>query len=273
MKISYPPPLKPDLKYETSGSTFIFDPKFDVSKWSEQQSKSVERYQDSSYEDDETLGVLFGGFIACNLERSGLVLDIGCGLHSELPHYVKHLDLLDYLGIEPITAPVARTYTCLSGVMAEDIPLQTDCAESAIFATSLDHIKDATAAISEVVRVLKPGAPLYFWLGVHDPYLLAEAKSFGVVHNHSAGLRKFLRIAGAPVEHIHLILKMRKQAQRLAAGIPLDTAHVRYHTLATIDDELGSYGLDIIRRVLVPGSASLFVEARVTGGLATQTVI
>ena len=97
---------------------------------------------------------------------------------------------------------------------------------------------------------------------MHDPYLLAEAKSFGVVHNHSAGLRKFARVIGAPLEHAHLMFKMRQQAKHLTAGIPLDTAHVRYHTLATIDAELGSYGLEIIRRVLVPGSSSLFVEAR-----------
>jgi SAM-dependent methyltransferase len=265
-----PPPIKPDLTYNISGSTYVFYPTFDASQWLEQQSASVERYQDTSYEDDETLGVLFGGFIACTLERSGVVLDIGCGLHSQLPHYVKHLDLPQYLGIEPITAPVERTYTCLSGVMAEDIPLQTDCAEAAIFATSLDHIEDARGAIREVTRVLKPGAPFYFWLGVHDPHLLAEAKTFGVVHIHSSGLRKFVRIAAAPVEHVHLIVKMRKQAQRLAAGIPLDTAHVRYHTLATIDDELASYGLDIVRRVLVPGSASLFVEARARGSASIK---
>ena len=146
--------------------------------------------------------------------------------------------------------------------MAENIPLVDGCAEAAIFATSLDHIWDAKAAVQEVTRVLKPHGPLYFWLGVHDPHLLAEAKSFGVVHNHSAGLRKFARVIGAPLEHAHLMFKMRQQAKHLTAGIPLDTAHVRYHTLATIDAELGSYGLEIIRRVLVPGSSSLFVEAR-----------
>ena len=47
----------------------------------------------------------------------------------------------------------------------------------------------------------------------------------------------------------------------LATGRPLDAAHLRYHTMATIDTELGGYGLRVIRIVLVPGSASAFVEA------------
>jgi len=253
------------------GSTRVFDSQFSSAEWARQQSESVERYKDSSYEEDETLGVLFGGFIATTLDRGGLILDIGCGLHSALPHYVKHLDLANYLGIEPLTAPVDRNYACLSGVMAENIPLQDGTAKAAIFATSLDHIEDPVAAIHEVLRVLEPGAPLYFWLGVHDPHLLAEGKSFGVVHNHSSGLRKFLRIAAAPVEHFHLILKMRKQARNLADGVPLDSAHLRYHTLATVDAELEAYGLSVVRRVLVPGSASLFVEACENNG-ATRRI-
>lgn len=258
--------IKSGRSYQRVESTRIFDAEWSSEEWAKQQAESVERYQDSSYEEDETLGVLFGGFIGTTLDRSGVALDIGCGLHSVLPHYVKHLALEKYVGIEPLTAPVDRSYICLSGVVAEDIPLHDGCASAAIFATSLDHIEEPKAAIGEVLRVLKPSAPLYFWLGVHDPYLLAEAKTFGVVHNQSTGLRKLLRIIAAPIEHLHLIRKMKTQARKLATGIPLDTAHARYHTVATVDAELASYGLEIVRRVLVPGSTSMFVEARALEG-------
>lgn len=247
--------------FQTVGQTRVFDAKFDSTEWAKQQNESVERYQDNSYQADETLGVLFGGFIAVTLDRGKVVLDIGCGLHPTEPHYVKHLKLSGYLGIEPLTAPVERNYPCLSGVIAEDLPMKNATAGAAIFSTSLDHIEDPVSAISEVLRVLEPGSPLYFWLGVHDPHLLAEAKTFGVVHNHSKGMRKIARVMAAPLEHLHLMRKMRSQAHKLANGIRLDHAHARYHTLATIDSELASYGLKIVRRVLVPGSASLFVEA------------
>ncbi len=229
--------------------------------WEAQQAASVARYQDSSYEADETLGVLFGGFVATTLDRDGLVLDIGCGLHPLLPHYVKHLDLPDFLGIEPLTAEVERSFKCLPGVTAESIPLADGIANAALFATSLDHIEDAPRAIGEVLRVLKPGAPLYFWLGVHDPAMLAEQKTFGNVHVRAKGWRKLARIVAAPVEHLALAKAMRKRAADLANGTPLDTAHVRYHTVAGIDAEMAGYGLRIVRRVVVPGSASMFVEA------------
>lgn len=232
-----------------------------MSDWEKQQAESVNRYLDSSYEADGTIGELFGAFIAVSLDRDGPVLDIGCGLHPLLPHYVKQLSLPDFIGIEPLTAEIQRDYKCLVGVTAESIPLADNFANAAIFATSLDHMEDPVRAIREVLRVLKPEGKLYFWLGVHDPYILAEAKTFGVVHNHARGFRKFARIMLAPVEHLHLLLAMKRRARDLKSGRALDTAHLRYHTMATIDNEMKSYGLRIVRNVLVPGSASAFVEA------------
>jgi len=244
------------------GNTFFFNSDGHFSdEWKRQQAESIERYEDAGYEADGTLGELFGGFIATTLDRDGPVLDIGCGLHPILPHYVKHLGLKQFAGIEPLPVLVERDFLCLTGVAAEAIPLKDGCANAAIFSTSLDHIENAHAAISEVLRVLKSGASLYFWLGIHDPGILAESKTFGVVHNHSSGWRKLARIALAQVEHLHLAWKMQKRKNDLVRGIPLDDAHVRYHTLAGIEAEMESYGLKITRQVVVPGSASAFVEA------------
>jgi SAM-dependent methyltransferase len=248
--------------FEKHGNTLLFKPAGEFSEsWQRQQAESIERYEDESYEADSTLGELFGGFIATSLDREGLVLDIGCGLHPILPHYVKHLGLKQFVGIEPLPVLVQRDFACLTGVAAEAIPLQSGCANAAIFSTSLDHIEDAKAAIAEVLRVLKPGASLYFWLGVHDPEILAESKTFAVVHTHSRGFKKFARITLAPLEHGYLLWQMRKRKQDLANGVPLDNAHVRYHTITGIDAEMAGYGLKIARRVVVPGSASAFVEA------------
>jgi SAM-dependent methyltransferase len=227
--------------------------------WETQQLQSIERYQDNSYEADGTIGELFGGFIAVTLDRTKLVLDIGCGLHPLLPHYVKELSLPNFCGIEPLEVDVDRGFRCLTGVQAENIPLETGSAGAAIFATSLDHIEDANAAIKEVTRVVD--GPLYFWLGVHDPEFLAESKTFGVVMNHRKGLRKLLSFVLAPLEYCYVHWQMHKRRRDLANGTPLDSAHVRYHTMAKVDKEFAGYGLKITRRVVVPGSASAFVEA------------
>jgi hypothetical protein len=82
-----------------------------------------------------------------------------------------------------------------------------------------------------------------------------------VVFNHRKGLRKFASFFLAPVEYAYVAWQMRKRKRDLANGTPLDTAHVRYHTMAGVDAEFASYGLRITRRVLVPGSGSAFVEA------------
>lgn len=247
---------------ERHGNALLFKPEKEFSEnWHRQQAESVDRYVDSDYEADGTLGELFGGFVATTLDRDGPVLDIGCGLHSALPHYVKHLKLEKYLGIEPLPVLIERDFACLTGVAAEKMPLNSHCANAAIFSTSLDHIEHADVALKEVLRVLKPGAPVYFWLGIHDPHILAENKTFGVVHTHSRGLRKFARIVLAPVEHAYLGWQMHKRKRDLRLGTPLDNAHVRYHTLAGVEAEMAGYGLRITRQVVVPGSASAFVEA------------
>lgn len=227
--------------------------------WETQQLQSIARYQDDSYEADGTIGELFGGFIAVTLDRTKLVLDIGCGLHPLLPHYVKQLNLPNFCGIEPLEVDVDRGFRCLTGVQAEKLPLETGSAGAAIFATSLDHIEDANAAIKEVTRVVD--GPLYFWLGVHDPEFLAEGKTFGVIMNQRKGIKKFASFLLAPVEYLYVFWQMRKRARDLANGTPLDSAHVRYHTMAKVDEEFAGYGLKITRRVVVPGSASAFVEA------------
>ena len=82
-----------------------------------------------------------------------------------------------------------------------------------------------------------------------------------MVHSHSRGLKKLARIVLAPVEHAYLIWRMWKRKRDLLHGIPLDNAHVRYHTLANVEAEMSGYGLRITRQVFVPGSSSAFVEA------------
>jgi SAM-dependent methyltransferase len=256
--------LEEDCSYENIGKTFLFKKVQEVSNdsWINQQNESILRYQSGSYEEDGTIGTLFGCFISQNINRSGITLDIGCGIHSKLPHYVKNLNLSFFIGIEPIPMVIDREFYCLAGVLAESLPIKNNVVDSAIFATSLDHIANASKAINEVLRTMKTDGKLFFWLGVHDPFILAEAKTYGVVHNHSKGLYKWARILLSPIEHLLFHYSMIKRKNNLLNGKRLDKAHVRYHTVLGIENEFSSYGLEIVQSILVPGSASLFLEAK-----------
>ncbi len=195
---------------------------------------------------------------------------MGCGLDKLLPNYVKQLGLHAYLAMEPLSVPVVRDFSCLVGAVAENIPLKDDTIGAAIFATSLDHIEKAKDAIAEVDRVLKPDGSMYFWIGLHDPWLLAEAKSFGPIVNRGSIVKRIARIAAAPAEYGYLLYRMWRRGRRLAKGISLDHAHCKYYTKANIEADMKSYGLSITRSLLVPNSSSIFIEARAKGVAATS---
>lgn len=231
-------------------------------EWLRQQTESIDRYSDDSYEEDRTLATLFGNFIAVSLDRTMPVLDVGCGLFPDEPSYVSDLALPHYIGMEPIPRVVERDYLCLVGAVAEAVPVKDGTLGAAIFSTSLDHIETVHEAIADVCRALAPKGRLFFWNGMHDPHLLAEAKNFGNIVNRSHGWRKAARIIGAPLEYAALYRRMAKNRRFLAEGRPLDHAHVRYFTTDTISPAMTSYGLEIVRQILVPGSNAHFIEAR-----------
>ncbi len=237
-----------NLIYQTKGSE----------EWLALQDGAENRYQSHEYNVAEMpILHLFGGFIAVGLDPDSVVLDIGCGLTRDQPAYVEQLGLTRYLGLEPLPVTPPRHYTCLVGAMAESIPLTDDSVDTAIFATSLDHIEDEDAAIAETLRILKPGGRIIFWQGLYEPRVQAAAKTFEPIF-HGRWWRPF----AAPAEYLHFALRMRKLRNKLARGIPLDNVHARYYTRERFDASLARWGLTKTREVLVPGSSSLFAEAR-----------
>ncbi|MFC0302744.1 class I SAM-dependent methyltransferase [Rhizorhabdus histidinilytica] len=248
---------------EIAGSNIVLPTGSGLSaQWKTQQEGSISRYESESYEADRTISMLFGGFIATTLDKQYPVLDVGCGLFRELPSYVSDMGLRSYIGMEPLEVIVERDYPCLVGSVAEDIPLKDGSIGAAIFATSLDHIEKPEVAINEVLRVLRPGGSLYFWNGLYDPHILAEQKTFGNILNHSRGLKRALRVLVPQIEYAVLLRRMWNRKRDLAAGRPLDHAHYRYFTQAKIQADMESYGLRIVRQVLVPGSNSHFSECK-----------
>lgn len=237
-----------NLIYKTEGSA----------EWLALQAGAENRYQSHDYNVAELpILHLFGGFIAVGLDPDSVVLDIGCGLTPTQPAYVAQLGLSHYIGLEPLPVTPFRHYPCLVGAMAENIPLKDNTVDTAIFATSLDHIEDEDAAIAETLRVLKPDGRILFWQGLYEPRVQAAAKTFEPIFHGS-----WWRPLAAPIEYAYFALRMRKLRHKLANGIPLDNVHARYYTRERFEASLKRWGLSMVREVLVPGSASLFAEAR-----------
>jgi ubiquinone/menaquinone biosynthesis C-methylase UbiE len=100
----------------------------------------------------------------------GHVLEIGIGTGLNLPHYDPQ-KVTRITGLDPALElqPKARRRIKASGIpvdliglSAETIPLPSAHVDSAVVTYSLCTIADAVAALQEVRRVLKPGAPLLF---------------------------------------------------------------------------------------------------------------
>ncbi len=236
-----------NLVYEAGGSD----------EWKQLQDGAENRYQAHEYNLAEMpILHLLGGFIAVGLDPEAIVLDIGCGLTPKPPAYVEQLGLSHYAGLEPLPVTPYRSYPCLVGAMAEKIPLKDDSIDVAIFATSLDHIEEEDAAITETLRILKPGGRIIFWQGLYEPRVQAAAKTFEPIF-HGRWWRPF----AAPAEYLHFALRMRKLRTKMARGIPLDNVHARYYTRERFDASLSRWQLKKTREVLVPGSCSLFAEA------------
>ncbi len=103
-------------------------------------------------------------------QAHGHVLEIGIGTGLNMPHYDAQ-KVTRITGLDPALElqPKARQRIEASGMSvdlialsAETIPLPSGHFDSAVITYALCTIPDALAALKEIRRVLKPGAPLLF---------------------------------------------------------------------------------------------------------------
>lgn len=230
--------------------------------WKQKQVEGESRYRDESYHADDTIDRLFGGFIAATADKKGVILDIGCGIREEPPPYVSEIGLEGYLGLEPLAEATPRSYACLAGAVVEKIPLVGGAASGMIFATSLDHIEHLGPAFEEARRVLAKDGRLYFWVGLYEPEIMARTQTYHHTLMSGSLPKRLARFAMLHVVYARFVQLMLVRKYKLVRKIPLDEKHFRYYTRATLPAELQRYGLTILRQLVVPGSNSMFVEAR-----------
>jgi SAM-dependent methyltransferase len=92
----------------------------------------------------------------------GTVLDIGCG-PAPLPIYLDGYDIVRVAGMDPFGAPDMHPFVFANAV-AESIPWADRSFDTAVIATSLDHLIDPKLGVAEIARILKPAGTALFWV-------------------------------------------------------------------------------------------------------------
>jgi ubiquinone/menaquinone biosynthesis C-methylase UbiE len=100
-------------------------------------------------------------------QASGHVLEIGVGAGANLPFYTERA--ADVVGIEPhprLVAKAARSKSTITAEMvagaAEELPFEDRSIDTVVLTFTLCSIPDATRALREMRRVLKPSGQLLF---------------------------------------------------------------------------------------------------------------
>ncbi|MBI3247451.1 MAG: class I SAM-dependent methyltransferase [Deltaproteobacteria bacterium] len=229
-------------------------------EWRRKEETGLLRYSHEVYNSDVTIPKLFEGFIAITLKKEDIILDIGCGILPQKPHYVEDLNLNFYIGLEPLGQEYTRDYFCLAGAVAENVPLRDHCVDAVISATSLDHIENIVAAVAEIKRVLKAEGCIYLWVGLYDPEYMAKAKNFFSVFFKGNLLHKILKLSLPHFVFFKFLIELMMRRHKLTNQVPLDNEHINYFTYERLKAALDEWGLQVKREVVVPGSTSIFVE-------------
>lgn len=109
----------------------------------------------------DTIAIEFGRF--SNLD--GLILDVGCGIRSDLAYGIRSKDST-FIGIDPFIE-YKRNFEFVGGV-GEHLPFHDNSFDHVIFATSLDHVVNPNVVLKEAKRVLKEGGKLNIWISCFD---------------------------------------------------------------------------------------------------------
>lgn len=102
--------------------------------------------------------------------KFGTVLDIGCG-PLPLPEYLRALQLkgAEVIGLDPLPSENFQGFRIVG--CSEFMPVPDNSVDTAIFATSLDHVVDLDATIAETRRVVRKGGRVIVWMSdQHKPW-------------------------------------------------------------------------------------------------------
>jgi SAM-dependent methyltransferase len=165
---------------------------------------------------------------ALGLEPEGLVLDVGAGFgrHAfELARRARRVVAVDFAADE--VAATRDTLAAMAeageieadravGVLRGDataLPFADGCFDAVITSEVLEHVTDDTAALAEMVRVLRPGGAF----AATVPAWLPEKVSWMLSDEYHA--------PAAPGGHVRIYSATELQAKLRAAGLDLAGRH------------------------------------------------
>lgn len=252
-------------EYET-----LIVPQLDISlKWQELQNNSLSEYQKTHVEEIIDPGIhayyrLFRGYAAAaSPKERARVLDIGCGISQELPIYARNMKAhWEYFGLDPFQVNLKRNYPFLCGTLeATSERLQfSERFDLFLFCTSLDHFENLQDCAKAVQKLAAPGARCVFWLGLHDPELVAAPEGAAVFRRAFRTHPLFaipIYLGYGLLRFPKTVYNMWRRRRMLKRAEPLDDLHFWYFVKNEFESCLQNFGIveDVIS---IPGTNYIF---------------
>lgn len=196
------------------------------------------------------------------------ILDIGCGISPHIPPYFRKLGLntnLIYVGLDPFEKRPERDYYFINGKfegLHTHLRTQFDCA---VFSTSLDHFEDLEEVSKELKKILINGGLAIFWVGLHDPDIVAKQSLFEYFRDLRilSLVRVVARIVKFPTRILKLHQAMKQRRKMLLQNQPLDKLHFHYFTRSDLDTYINSLGV-VIDKAFIEQTNSIFYSVKIT---------
>jgi SAM-dependent methyltransferase len=94
----------------------------------------------------------------------GAVLDVGCGPQPWPAYFDHHESGTRFVGVDPLVGEREARYERFRA-LAEHLPFADDAFDVVLFAGTLDHFVDPSAALAEAIRVLDADGTISVYLG------------------------------------------------------------------------------------------------------------
>lgn len=157
---------------------------------------------------------------ARSLPDGARVLDAGAGEARHKSLFEKHR----YLAVDLAVGDAAWNYTHLD-VVADlvSMPLASECCDAAINIVTLEHLPEPGAALMEVARILRPGAPMLIvapheWEVHQEPHDYYRYTRYGLRHLLQESGFEVVRIT--PVGGLFRLLQRRLLAATQITPMP-----------------------------------------------------
>lgn len=257
------------LNDRRTATTIVIPAKEEDDEWRKITEAPLDEYEvhhnDGCPEDIASIMQLFSCFISKHL--NGTVLDIGCGIGTKPPPYARNMKNLTYVGLDPIEGALERDYPFVCSRVEDLMPeFPPAFFNGFIFSTSLDHIRNIKLAASTVKQLATNEAYAVFWIGLHDPELVALQAGSGVfkrIFSPMRLLRGWVKaLAWALFYFPRLFFALKSREQHIRKSLPLDQNHFHFFTLASARSAVEQNFGQIVEEIQLPASNSIFLAVK-----------